>query len=209
MVDGVQLLAFAGVFQLGVMAPGPDFAVMVRNSALSGRTVGMATAFGIASGVFVWAMAAALGVAALLAASATAYTVVKLVGAGYLLYLGARAVLAAVRGGGPAPRADEPERGRTLWAGFRQGLLCNALNPKAAVFFVALMPQFLPASSGLADVLLLSLVAVALAALWFVLVANVVGALRRFFARPAVRRRLDAITGFLLVGLGLKLVVDR
>lgn len=210
MTDGTQLLAFMGVVQLAVMSPGPDFAVTVRNSAVSGRAMGMMTVFGISVGIFVWAVSAALGVAALLAASATAYTVVKLAGAAYLLFIGVRAVRAAMRGEYSAPPAGAGDRdGPGLWTGFRQGLLCNVLNPKAAVFYVALMPQFLPHSPDAADTLMLSLIAVALTAGWFLTVANVVGVLRQVFNRPAVRRRIDGVTGVVLLGLGLKLAADH
>ncbi|REE98726.1 LysE family translocator [Thermomonospora umbrina] len=208
MTNGMQLLAFAGVLQLTVMSPGPDFALMVRNSAVSGRRAGMMTALGIAVGCLLWAVAAAVGVAAVLAASATAYTVVKLVGAAYLLFLGVRAVRAAMRGEYRPGESGDDERDGP-WRAFRQGLLCNVLNPKAAAFYVALMPQFLPESPSVAHTGALTVIAFALTALWFVIVANVVGALRRVFDRPVVRRRLDAIMGFVLVGLGLRLATDR
>jgi threonine/homoserine/homoserine lactone efflux protein len=94
-----QLVAFAGVIQLGAMSPGPDFAVVVRQAAVTGRRGGMAAALGVACGVFVWAAAAAVGVAAVLAASAPAFTITKIIGAGYLFYLGARSLWAARHSG--------------------------------------------------------------------------------------------------------------
>ncbi|MDA0636134.1 LysE family translocator [Nonomuraea sp. MCN248] len=195
-------LAFGGVVLLGAMSPGPDFAVVVRRSAVSGRGAGMAAALGIAVGVFAWVVAAATGVAALLAASATAFTVVKVAGAAYLGYLGVRAILAAVRGGG-APQPPPPGSPRQgALAAFGEGLLTNVLNPKAALFFVALVPQFL--AHG-ADALSLSLIALGGTVVWFLVVANVVSALRAFFARPAVRRALDVLTGTALIALGVNL----
>lgn len=199
-----QMLAFGGVVMLGAMSPGPDFAVVVRRSAVSGRNQGMATAVGIAAGVFVWAAAAATGVAALVAASAVAFTIVKVMGAAYLLYLGVRALIGAVRGGGA--ELDAPEAGRgSPWAAFREGLLCNVLNPKAAIFFVALMPQFLSDGAPLGDTLALSAVALVITTVWFLAVANLVGALRRIFARPAARRTIDALSGAALITLGVRL----
>lgn len=197
-----QLVAFGGVVMLGAMSPGPDFAVVVRRSAVSGRGPGMAAALGIAIGVFAWVVAAATGVAALLAASAVAFTIVKIVGAAYLGYLGVRALLSALRGGG-SPRLsveDAPRQG--AWAAFGEGLLTNVLNPKAALFFVALVPQFL---AGGASVLGLSLVALGGTILWFLVVANVVSALRRVFDRSAVRRTVDGLTGTALIALGVNL----
>ncbi|GAA3202542.1 LysE family translocator [Nonomuraea helvata] len=187
------------------MSPGPDFAVVVRRSAASGRLYGMAAATGVAVGVFVWVVAAATGIAALLATSAMAFTVVKVVGAAYLLYLGARALRSALRSGGEL-KLDLPDPGRrNAWAAFAEGLFTNVLNPKAALFFVALMPQFVSSGSSVGETLVLSLIALAGTVAWFMVVANVVGTLRKVFARPAVRRVVDGLTGAALIALGVKL----
>jgi threonine/homoserine/homoserine lactone efflux protein len=201
-----QTLAFGSVVVLGAISPGPDFAVVVRRSALSGRTHGMATAAGVAAGVFGWAVAAATGVAALVSLAAGVFTVIKLLGAGYLVLLGVNALRSGLRAGGvrsgPDTRsAAEPD----LWAAFREGLLCNALNPKAAIFFVALLPQFLPADPGITDALMLSVLAVAITAVWFLAVANLIAAIRRLFSRPAVRRTVEGLSGAVLIGLGVRL----
>jgi RhtB (resistance to homoserine/threonine) family protein len=197
------------VIALAAMSPGPDFAIVVRRSAVSGRVHGMATAVGIATGVFVWSIAAVTGVAALLAASATAFTVVKLAGVGYLGYLGVRALVAAARRRGETEAKQGSGDTTTVLAAFRQGLLCNVLNPKAAIFFVALMPQFLRADATAADSLTLALVALAVVLLWFLILANVVTVLRRFLTRPRVRGMIDAITGTALIGLGVRLAATR
>ncbi|GAB2570823.1 lysine transporter LysE [Paractinoplanes abujensis] len=194
--------AFILVVALGAMSPGPDFAVVVRHSVVSGRGHGMATAAGIAAGVFVWAAAAASGVAALIAWAPGALTALKLVGAGYLLYLGVR----SLRSGGQAA-AVEPGARKSKRAAFRDGLLCNVLNPKAAVFFVALLPQFLPAEPGIADTVVLSGLAVAVTIVWFTSVAALVSALRRLLDRAPVRRAIDRVTGVVLIGLGVRLAV--
>jgi RhtB (resistance to homoserine/threonine) family protein len=200
-----HLLAFAGIVLLAAMAPGPDFAIVIRQSVVSGVRSGMAAALGVGAGVFVWAVSAAVGVAALLAASATAFTVVKVVGAAYLLYLGIRALRAATR------RDDETDAGSTeradatVWTSFRQGLITNVLNPKAAAFFVALMPQFVGGDSAYGATLLLAGIAGATAIAWFCVLANLVGAVRRLLTRPAVRRAIDAVTGTALVALGIRL----
>jgi RhtB (resistance to homoserine/threonine) family protein len=204
-----QVVAFAAAIGLGAMSPGPDFAVVVRQAVTSGRRAGLATAAGVAVGILVWVLAATTGVAALLAASAVAFTVVKVIGAGYLLYLGVRALRAAARRAGATA---EPATGRaptTGVAAFRSGLLCNVLNPKAAVFFVALMPQFLPRHPAVADVLLLSATAFLITLLWFGVVATVLSGLRRLLDRPAVRRVIDGLTGTALVLLGIRLAATR
>ncbi|WP_026412923.1 LysE family translocator [Actinomadura oligospora] len=201
-----QVIAFATVIQLGAMSPGPDFAVVVRQAAVTGRRGGMAAALGVACGVFVWAAAAALGVAALLSASAAAFTLTEIAGAVYLLYLGVTSLLAASRGSGAPPETTAGTSvDNAVVDGFRRALLTNLLNPKAAAFFVALMPQFLGAHPATADTLLLSAVAVLVSATWFILLANIVGSLRAFITRRRVRRALDAGSGAVMIGLGLRL----
>lgn len=196
------MLAFVGVVALGAMSPGPDFAVVLRRAATGGRRSGMAAAAGVAAGVFVWALAAAAGIAALLSVLPAVLTAIRILGAGYLLYLGCKALRAA--GTGAEPPAAVAGTGR---AAFRDGLLCNALNPKAAVFFVALLPQFLPARPGPVDALVLSLIAVGITLAWFTTVANLVAALRRILRRPRVRRTIDALSGAALIGLAARLAL--
>ncbi|BEL09606.1 LysE family translocator [Actinoplanes sichuanensis] len=205
MSDVGQALAFAGVIGLAAVSPGPDFAIVVRRSVVAGRMHGMVAAAGVAAGVFVWSVAAAVGVAALLEASAVAFTVVKLAGAAYLMWLGVSALLAARRGGSGPDRQLAGRAEARLWGSFRDGLLTNVLNPKCGVFFVAVLPQFAPVDGSAGDVMLLSLVAVAVTIAWFVVVANLVAAMHRVLSRPAVRRSLDAVTGAVLVALGLRL----
>lgn len=202
-----QLIALGGVILLAAMSPGPDFVIVTRNAVQSGRRAGMACAAGIASGVFAWAVVTALGIAGLLAASAVAFTVVKLAGAAYLVLLGVRALLAARRGGYERPAPGDEVRSGVV-AAYRQGLVTNLLNPKVAVFFTALLPQFLPTTATVADHLLLATVAAAVSLTWFVLLTNVVSALRRFLTATRVRRTIDAVTGTLLVTLGLRIAIQ-
>ncbi|GIF15419.1 LysE family translocator [Actinoplanes teichomyceticus] len=205
MTTAGQVAAFAGVIALAAASPGPDFAVVVRRSVVAGRRHGVVAGLGVATGVFVWSVAAAMGVAAVLRASAVAFTVVRLVGAAYLLWLGVSALLAARRGGGATGIPTEGGTRARLGVSFRDGVLCNILNPKCGVFFMAVLPQFVPMDGHPTDVLLLSSVAVAVTVAWFTVVATLVAALRRALARPRVRRALDALTGAVLVSLGLRL----
>jgi threonine/homoserine/homoserine lactone efflux protein len=202
-----QLVALGGVVLLAAMSPGPDFVIVTRNAMLAGRRAGMACAAGIAAGVFAWAIVTALGIAGLLAASAVAYTIVKLAGAAYLVLLGIRALLAARRGGYEEP-AVSGRRATGALASFRQGLVTNLLNPKVAVFFTALLPQFLPPSATVIDNLLLAGLAATVTLVWFVVLTNVVNALRRFLTANRVRRTIDAVMGTLLVGLGLRIAAE-
>ncbi|MFE3957248.1 LysE family translocator [Nocardia sp. NPDC059091] len=207
MLSLTEILTLAGVIVLGSMSPGPDFLIVLRNSVVSGRRAGVASAGGIAVGVFVWALVTAIGVAGLLAASAEAYTVVKLVGAIYLAYIGIRALLAARRGDyRPDPDAAANRRGALV--AFRQGLLTNLLNPKCAVFFIALVPQFLPADPSALGTLELAMVCTIANLFWFVILAFGVGTLRHVFTRRRVRRALDAAMGTFMVGLGLRIAME-
>jgi threonine/homoserine/homoserine lactone efflux protein len=204
-----QFVALGGVVLLAAMSPGPDFAIVTRNAMISGRRAGMACGVGIAVGVFAWAVVTALGIAGLLAASAVAFTVVKLVGAAYLVLLGVRALLAARRGNYDGNNDGVPHtrgaRATGTLAAFRQGLVTNLLNPKVAVFFVALLPQFLPTSASALDHLLLAVVAAGVTLTWFTVLAGVVSSLRRLLTANRVRRTLDAVMGTLLVGLGIRI----
>ncbi|EOD66016.1 LysE family translocator [Amycolatopsis vancoresmycina] len=208
MIPGTTAASFLLVVVLGAMSPGPDFVVVTRSALAGGRRAGMAAGLGIALGVFAWVVAIALGVAAVLTASAIAFTVVKLAGAAYLVVLGVKAWLAVRRGEyrdlGDAAVAERLGAG----AAFRQGLVTNLLNPKVAVYFLALLPQFLPAGGATLQTLELAAIATGGTVVWFVTLAVVVGALKRFFAAGRVRRVLDAVLGSVLVALGLKVAAE-
>ncbi|WP_037304998.1 LysE family translocator [Amycolatopsis orientalis] len=207
MISGATALSFVLVCLLGAMAPGPDFLVVTRSAILGGRKAGIAAGLGIALGVFVWVVAIALGVAAILTASAIAFTVVKLIGAAYLIFLGVKAWL-AVRRGDYAELKDKVTPVVAPRAAFRHGLLTNLLNPKVAVFFLALLPQFLPHSATTAETLQLAALATMVAVVWTFVLATLVGSLRRFFTAGRVRRAMDAVMGTLLVGLGIRVAVQ-
>jgi threonine/homoserine/homoserine lactone efflux protein len=205
-----QALALAGVILLAAMSPGPDFVIMLRSVLSGGRRAGLACAAGIASGVLAWAVVTSVGIAGLLAASAVAFTVVKLVGAAYLVLLGVQALLAARRGGyerTAEPEGEQPRR--TASAAYRQGLLTNLFNPKVAVFFLALWPQFLPHDASAGDTAVLTAVAALTSLVWFTILANVVTVLRGFLTAAKVRRTIDAVMGTLLVGIGLRIALSQ
>jgi len=209
-VHVTQVLTLTGVLLLAVMSPGPDFVIVLRSVLTSGRRAGMACAAGIGSGALVWAVVTSIGVAGLLAASAVAFTVVKLLGAAYLVLLGIQALLAARRGG--YEQADEPQAEqvrRSTFVAYRQGLLTNLFNPKVAVFFLALWPQFLPPDATVADTAILAAVAGVVPVIWFSVLSNVVTALRRFLTASRVRRTIDAVMGTLLVGIGVRIAISQ
>jgi len=137
----IEPLAFLGVCLLVICTPGPDTALTIRNSIISGRRGGLLTAAGIAAGQMVWTLAASVGIAGLLQASQPAFTALKIIGGVYLVLLGIQSILAAVRG---RPSHEQRRVGskRGQWSALRQGLLSNLANPKMAAFFLSLLPQF-------------------------------------------------------------------
>lgn len=204
-----HIAAFGGVVVLGAMSPGPDFAVVVRRAAVSGRRYGIATAGGVAAGVFVWLAVATTGVAAVLATSATAFSMVKVLGAAYLAFLAVKSFRSAARRGASGDEASTDSRPRGWRRCAAEGFLTNLLNPKAGLFFVALVPQFVGQSPAITDTVPMAVFAAVASGAWFVVVATAVSALRRLFARPRVRSALDAITGTALLALGIKLVTTQ
>jgi threonine/homoserine/homoserine lactone efflux protein len=193
-----ELLAFIGVAVVVIVTPGQDTALTVRNTLAGGRRAGVRTAAGVVCGQAVWALAASVGVAALLVASEPAFVALKLAGAAYLVYLGCRTLLDAVRGHEHAARAAPASGGREL----RQGLLSNLANPKMAVFFSSLLPQF---GETFAVLLALGLVFCALTLLWLSLYAMAVARAGDVLRGGRVRRTLDAVTGLALVAFGLRI----
>jgi threonine/homoserine/homoserine lactone efflux protein len=204
----VHFTAFLGVTVLVIVTPGPDTALTIRNTLLGGRGAGLATAAGVAAGQAVWALAAAVGVAALVQASQTAFAALRLAGAAYLVFLGLQSLVGAARGRGRDP-ADAP-RGAGLppVVALRQGLVSNLANPKMAAFFTSLLPQFVVAPS-FAPLFVLGLVLSALTLVWLAAYAVAVARAGELLRRPPVRRAVEAMTGAVLVALGLRLATER
>jgi len=195
-----HLVAFLGVSLLVIVTPGQDTALTIRNTLLGGRRAGVRTAAGVAAGQATWTLAASAGVVALLRASEPAFTAVRLVGAAYLVYLGLQTLL---RRGRVEPRAGDGGSSRRA---LRQGLLSNLGNPKMAVFFTSLLPQF---GSSFAVLVALGLVFCSLTFLWLSGYAWAVARAGDVLRRPRIRRALDRVTGVVLVAFGLRLAVER
>jgi threonine/homoserine/homoserine lactone efflux protein len=200
--------AFLAVAAVVIVTPGPDTALTIRNALFGGRRSGILTAAGVATGQAAWAIAASTGVAALLQASAPAFLAVKLAGAAYLVYLGMHSLVRALRGREGAQSPGEPPRARR--AAYRQGLISNLGNPKMAVFFVSLLPQFTPhGSASFATLLVLGFVFCAMTFVWLTGYAVLVARARAFFRRGVVARVLDGLTGVVLLALGLRVASER
>ncbi|SDM65564.1 LysE family translocator [Allokutzneria albata] len=198
-----EFVVFLGVSFAVIATPGQDTVLTVRNALVGGRRGGVLTAAGVAAGQAVWAVAAATGVAGVIRASESLFVAIKLVGAAYLVLLGVRSLWSACRGERLEHVAAAPA-GRA----FRQGLLSNLANPKMAVFFISLLPQF-GEHSGLPTMLLLGAIFCAITFCWLVLYGWAVVAARHVLTRPVVRRWMDGVSGCLLVGLGARLGLQR
>ena len=198
-----MILAFTAVAALLTITPGVDMALVTRTALERGPRAARFTAAGICSGLLVWAVLSAVGVAALLATSAEVYTVLRLAGAAYLIYLGVQGLL---RAAGP----DRIEAPRTQGSPFRQGLTTNLLNPKIAVFYTTFLPQFIgPHDPVFATSLLLASIHAALSLVWLSGYGSFVARAGDLLRRGRARRALDAVSGFVLVGLGVRLALER
>jgi threonine/homoserine/homoserine lactone efflux protein len=209
--------AFLGISLLVIVTPGQDTALVIRNTLLGERRSGVFTALGVSSGQAIWALAASVGVAALLRASEPAFLAVKLVGTAYLIFLGAQAIRGAFGHGGRnyqrsagAAAGDSSVRCITPSVALRQGVISNLGNPKMAVFFTSLLPQFTPhGSASFSTALLLGLIFCSLTLAWLTGYATVVARAGDFLRRPRIRRAIDGLTGVVLLGFGLRLATEQ
>jgi threonine/homoserine/homoserine lactone efflux protein len=187
--------------------PGIDTALVLRMSISAGARRGLGAAFGIAAGCLLWGAVVATGLGALLAASGTVFAVVKVLGVGYLMWQGV--LLLRSRG----VRADAPgvaEGSESVASAFAKGFLTNALNPKVGIFYLTLLPQFVPAGAEMAAFsFLLASIHVAMSLLWFVLLIALAQRAVRFLQAPSVIAALDRLTGVVFLGFGLKLAVSQ
>jgi RhtB (resistance to homoserine/threonine) family protein len=206
-VLGIAFFLLA-VFLLNV-TPGPDTAYIVGRSVAQGRGAGVVSALGISAGCIVHTLACAFGLTAILAASATAFSVVKIVGAIYLIYLGVRLIFAKHEEVAQAPVSVGP---KSLHQLFTQGFVTNVLNPKVVLFFVSFFPQFVSADSQHKTLafLTLGLVFIAMSTAWNSFVAWIAGSVSaRFSGKPGVKKWLDRGVGTAFVGLGIKLATSH
>jgi threonine/homoserine/homoserine lactone efflux protein len=213
----VDVVASLPAFVLAVLliaaSPGPAMALILRRAALRGLRGAVPTVLGLELGLYAWALFAGAGLAALVAASEVAYLVLRIVGAVVLVGLGIRAFRTAWRGRGAAAEPEgEPARpaGRRRWWGaFGEGFVVQLANPKAAVFMIAFYPQFVPSDGPVfATTALLGLVQVTLETGLYLALAAGVARAGGWFRRPRIRRRLEAISGSVLIGLGLRVAAS-
>lgn len=214
----VALVSFTLASILIVLLPGPDSLVVVRGLVRGGRRGGASTAAGVLCGLVVWVAAATLGLSALLQASEVGYDVLKVAGACYLIWIGVRSLLSirrtaaevAVEGDGPMAPAPMLTGRSPGGSGFAAGFLTDVLNPKVGVFFVSFMPGFVPDGGYSVGWTTLAFGAIftVLTAVYFLCLIAVSGTVASWMRTPHIRRRLDALTGLVLVGFGVRLATE-
>lgn len=207
-----SLWAFLGVSIVVIAIPGPDTALTIRNSLGGGRVGGIATALGVVAGQLVWEIGAAVGLTAILLASERVFHFIKLAGALYLIVLGAQSLIAAIRS--RARRSTGRERESRASArprrAFHQGLLSNLGNPKMAVFFASIFPQFAPRGHETFGALMsLGVLFSSLTLVWLTLYAIAISRAAGFFRRPGVERAIEGASGAALIGVGARLALER
>ena len=208
-----SLWAFLLISIFVIVTPGPDTAVTIRSTLLGGRRAGVATALGISLGQLIWAMATSAGLVAILLASEPVFNAIRWAGAAYLIWLGVQTLRSAMmpaQGGPPDAPVEIRQRQLTAPAAFRQGLLSDLGNPKMAVFFASVLPQFAPEGQGMLSALaLLGLMFSAMALAWLTLYATVIAYLGDAFRRSNIRRVLDGLMGATLVGFGVRVAYEQ
>ena len=210
-MTGAHLLVFIGVAAIVIVIPGPDTAVVTKNVLLHGRRAALATSVGVSAGLSVWTLAAAGGVASLVRASAVAFTVLKLIGALYLIWLGVQALRAARHAHASEHAALAPtSRALGTLGGFRQGLLSDLANPKIGIFFTSLLPQFVdPGRPVLVPFLALGAVFVLMTLAWLSVYCLIAARAAETLRRPRVKAALDRFTGVVLIAIGIRLAAER
>jgi threonine/homoserine/homoserine lactone efflux protein len=205
------IVTFVPAAALLVIAPGPDSLLVLRNSARGGRRAGLATAAGTVTGLLVWAAVAALGLAALLRASEIGYLIVRWAGAAYLVFLGSQLIWRSSHGGSGDERSTPvPVAHRRRLAEYLAGAGTNLLNPKVGIFFVSFLPVFIPRDvpAGPAA-LVLGGIFVAEGIVWLAAIALLGDRLNAVVSRASVRRRIERLTGLVMIGFGVRLAVER
>jgi len=204
-----RFLAYLAVAAVLIVTPGPDMALVARNAVKGGVRAARATAFGVGTGILGWGLCSGLGVAALLAASATLFAGLKLAGALFLVVLGLRSLWAAARGA-EGPAVPGPTRPAPLGVrdAYVQGLVGNLLNPKAGIIFVAIVPQFIAPADGPLRIAAMTAAFVVMVTGWLAVYGALVARAATRLG-PRVRRALDGAAGAVMIALGVRLAVER
>jgi RhtB (resistance to homoserine/threonine) family protein len=206
------MLIFLTIAAVLTVTPGADMALVTKNVITRGRAAAFMTILGICLGCLIHATLSGLGLSVILSRSAALFEVVKLAGAVYLIYIGVGSLRSALRGERAPGSISEPKEisGERRLRSFTEGLFTNLLNPKVALFYLTFLPQFIaPGEPVLRKSILLALIHVGMGLVWLTIFISLLQALSGVFSRSSVRRKLEAVTGGLLIAFGLKLAVAK
>lgn len=208
-----QILAFTGLAALLTISPGADTMLVIRSVISRGPTAGLLTTAGICSGLFVHASLSAAGLSLILLKSALAFEILKTAGACYLLYLGIQSIRQLFKKGAAEDPIHTGVAGngkKSARRSFMEGMLNNVLNPKAAVFYLALLPQFIgPDDPVFLKSLMLAGIHFIMGIIWLSAISLFLGKMRLFLANPRVHQWLEASSGLILIGLGIRLAMEK
>lgn len=193
-----------------IILPGPDTAIVTKNTLTVGKSGGLKTAFGTCCALLIHTSAAVLGLSAIIVKSALLFSVFKYIGAVYLIYLGMKA-LWSLKKKEEMATIDVNEKGKfENTSCFKQGFLTNILNPKVAVFFLTFLPQFVePGNNTFIPFLLMGITYTVLTAIWFLLYVTLINQVSAFMKKPKAQTIIEGITGSVLIGFGIKLAFEK
>lgn len=206
----LNIEAFLIAITILTLTPGLDTAVVIRNTSRSGMKDGCVTSFGICLGLFVHATFSAIGISAILLQSAEAFQIMKWVGAAYLIYLGINGLRSTLKGGSSLKLSDTSHDKFQLKRSLREGFLSNVLNPKTAVFYLAFLPQFIdPEYSPFIQSLLMATIHFFIAMAWQCGLAGAINFAKRLVQNGSIMTWMEGLTGVVLIGLGIKLLLEE
>ncbi len=204
------LTTFAVIAALLTLAPGVDTILVIRNTVRAGTSGGLASAWGICCGLIVHALISSVGLAVLLAQSATAFQAVRMAGAIYLVWLGIQSLRRrTATGDDPVAAGPVADSQVSASACFAEGLVTNLLNPKVVLFYLAILPQFVPeGGSMIGSSLMLAAIHAAMGLVWLGILSVATGRARQWLRQPGARARIDRVAGVMLIGFGLRVALN-
>lgn len=189
------------------ITPGADTLLVTRNTLTKGKKVGLKTVAGVCAGIAIHEIFALIGLSAIIASSVLLFEIVKYTGAAFLIYMGISALFSKQK---ITNDDTNPAKETSNQSHFLKGLLSNVLNPKAMVFFMSLLPQFItPGENSLSQIVLLGVTPVFITLIWLFVYVNLINLLRDWFNKPSIASKFQRITGIMLISLGMKLALEK
>ncbi|GEP99268.1 LysE family translocator [Staphylococcus arlettae] len=203
------LLTFITITLMIIIVPGPDFFIVMKNSISSGRVNGTMAALGITSGHVIYSLLAIFGIIFILAQMYYVFLVIKILGACYLIYLGIRSIISARQGLNFTPETMKIAQVSYLNS-YRQGIVSTLLNPKALLYYISILPQFLSTGGAVtSQIAILSAIVTSVILIWFIFCVFIFQYIKKLFANRKIKAFFDYAVGFILVGLSINLLLSK